>query len=249
MKLSIIIPYYNLLEHTKKLFEVLEPQLDNEVEVIIVDDGCNEKELDSLKATVIHLKDNSGGPSKPRNIGIDNSIGEYIAFIDADDMITEDYISEIKKKIEEKNDIIYLSWKSNKHNVVVKDKPPLWNPTVWSKVYSRKLIGDIRFEEDKNYAEDKLFNDKIKPETSSVIEKQIYIYNDEREGSLSKGGYRKVFRLIFTLVGIHYSIIGLVLLIMSIFKTNGIYLTLAITLFLLASALVTVGNTVFRPKD
>ena len=100
MKLSIIIPYYKVLDHIKKLFEVLEPQLDDEVEVIIVDDGCNEKELDKLKAKVIHLESNSGGAGKPRNVGIENSTGEYIAFIDADDMITSDYVSEIKKKIE-----------------------------------------------------------------------------------------------------------------------------------------------------
>ena len=46
MKLTIIIPYYNVLDHIKRLFTVLEPQLDDEVEVIIVDDGCNEKEIE-----------------------------------------------------------------------------------------------------------------------------------------------------------------------------------------------------------
>ena len=184
MKLSIIIPYYKVLDHIKELMKVLEPQLDNEVEVIIVDDGCNEKELDKFKAKVIHLDTNSGGAGKPRNVGIENSTGKYIAFIDADDMITKDYISEIKKKVKEDKDIIYLSWKSKKHNVVVKDKPPFWNPTVWSKVYKRELIGNLRFKEDINYAEDKKFNDKIKPKTSSNIEKQIYIYNDKAEGSL-----------------------------------------------------------------
>ena len=218
MKLSIIIPYYKALENIKKLFEVLGPQLDKDVEVIIVDDGCNEKELDKLNARVIHLDTNSGGPCKPRNIGIENSTGKYISFIDCDDTVTDDYISEIKKKIEEDNDIIYLSWKSNKHNVVVKDKPPFWNPTVWSKVYKRELIGDIRFDEDINYAEDKKFNDKIKPKTSSNIEKQIYIYNDKTEGSLSKKGVKKTLIIVFTFVTIHYIIIGLIIYLLIHFK-------------------------------
>ena len=52
-----------------------------------------------LKAKVIHLETNSGGAGKPRNVGIENSTGKYIAFIDSDDMITEDYISLIKYKI------------------------------------------------------------------------------------------------------------------------------------------------------
>ena len=213
MKLSIIIPYYKALEKIKKLFEVLGPQLDKDVEVIIVDDGCNEKELDKLNAKVIHLDTNSGGAGKPRNVGIEKSTGKYIAFIDADDMVTEDYISEIKNKIKENKDIIYLSWKSDKHNVVVKDKPPFWNPTVWSKVYKRELIGDLRFEEDINYAEDKKFNDKIKPKSSSVIEKQIYLYNIKSEESLSKKGVKKTLIIVFTCITIHYITLGLIALI------------------------------------
>ena len=74
--LSIITPYYNRLEYIKKLAEVLEPQLDQDVEWIIIDDGCNEKELDTLKATVYHLPTNSGGASVPRNVGLDNAKGE-----------------------------------------------------------------------------------------------------------------------------------------------------------------------------
>ena len=250
MKLSIIIPYYNVLDHIKRLFTVLEPQLDDEVEVIIVDDGCNEKELDSLKAKVIHLPTNSGGAGKPRNVGIENAKGKYITFIDADDMVTADYILEIKKKIEEDNDIIYLSWVSNKHDVVIDDKPPLWNPTVWSKVYKRDLIGDTRFEEVINYAEDKKFNDKIKPKTSSVINKQIYIYNMDVEGSLSKVGVKKTFRIIFTLVGIHYILIAIALLISKyIFDIKDIFLLLSIFLTILGIVFIIIGNTVFKPRD
>jgi glycosyltransferase involved in cell wall biosynthesis len=217
MKLSIIIPYYEVLEHIKKLFEVLEPQLDKDVEVIIVDDGCHEKELDKLNAKVIHLETNSGGAGVPRNVGIEHAKGKYIAFIDADDMVTDDYISEIKKKIKEDKDIIYLSWKSEKHNVVVKDKPPVWNPTVWSKVYKRELIGDLRFR-DINFAEDKYFNDKIKPESCTSIEKQIYIYNNTREESLSRGGVKKTLTLIFTLISIHYTIIFLIIIAIILLK-------------------------------
>lgn len=213
MKLSIIIPYYKVLDKTKELMKVLEPQLDKDVEVIIVDDGCNEKELDKFNAKVIHLNNNSGGAGKPRNIGIENSTGKYIAFIDADDMVTNDYVSEIKNKIKEDKDIIYLSWKSKKHNVVVKDKPPFWNPTVWSKVYKRELIGNLRFKEDINYAEDKNFNDKIKPSSSTYIEKQIYLYNYGREESLSKRGVKKTLIIVFTFITLHYITLAIIALI------------------------------------
>ena len=249
MKLTIIIPYYNVLDHIKRLFTVLEPQLDDDVEVIIVDDGCNEKELDNLKARVIHLETNSGGAGKPRNVGIENAKGKYIAFIDADDMVTADYISEIKKKIVEDKDIIYLSWVSNKHDVVVTDKPPMWNPTVWSKVYKRELIGDTRFEEVINYAEDKKFNDMIKPKTSSFVDKQVYVYNNDREGSLSKVGVKKTFRIIFTLVGIHYiSLALLILLGILLFSMKAFFLLISVILLITGTILIILGNTIFKIK-
>ena len=56
MRLTIITPYYKTYEYTQELAKVLEPQLNDNIEWIIVDDGCNEKRLDSFKAKVIHLK-------------------------------------------------------------------------------------------------------------------------------------------------------------------------------------------------
>lgn len=186
MKLSIITPYYNTLEYTLKLAEVLEPQLTNEIEWIIVDDGCHEEKLDSLKAKVIHLQKNSGGASKPRNTGLDNATGEYIGFIDSDDLVTEDYIQTILDNLGE--DIVFISWKSKKHNIVIKDKPPRWNCSVWSRVYKREIIGKIRFDEELKLAEDWKFNQRIRYRTHKSIKKQIYIYNNGRKGSLINGG-------------------------------------------------------------
>ena len=92
MRLSIITPYYNTLKYTLRLAEILQPQLTKEIEWIIVDDGCNEKALDNLKAKVIHLPNNSGGASRPRNVALDIAKGDYIAFIDSDDIVRHDYI-------------------------------------------------------------------------------------------------------------------------------------------------------------
>jgi glycosyltransferase involved in cell wall biosynthesis len=95
MLLSIITPYYKTLEYTKRLAKVLEPQLTDDIEWIIVDDGCNEKSLDSLKAKVIHLPTNSNGASRPRNVGLDIATGKYITFIDSDDYVLDNYIEKI----------------------------------------------------------------------------------------------------------------------------------------------------------
>lgn len=186
--LSIIIPYYNTLKEIKELLSVLEPQLNDNVEVIIVDDGCNEKELEKFNATVIHLPFNSGGASVPRNVGLDVAKGDYITFIDSDDMITNNYIKKITNKIKKNPDIIFISWKGNNHNVLIYEYPPKWNCSVWCRVYKREIIGNTRFREDLKLAEDWAFNQEIKFNSHLSIKEQIYFYNSGREGSLTTGG-------------------------------------------------------------
>lgn len=186
MLLSIITPYYRTLKEIKKIAEILEPQLDNDIEWIIIDDGCSETELNKLNATILHLPFNSGGASVPRNAGLDIAQGKYIAFIDSDDMITEDYIKEIRKKITKEPDIIYLSWKSQVHSIIMENLPPKWNCSVWCRVYKRDVIGDVRFKPYLKLAEDFIFVSNIKPKTSLSIKKQIYLYDCQRKGSLTR---------------------------------------------------------------
>ena len=184
MQLSIITPYYKTLEYTLKLSKVLEPQLTDDIEWIIIDDGCNEKKLDNLKAKVIHLKENSGTASKPRNVGLDIAKGEYIAFIDSDDIVMNNYVKKILFKTRKQPDIIYLSWKSKVHDIKIITRPSKWNCAVWCRVYKRELIGGTRFDEKLREAEDWVFNQKVKPKTSLIIREQIYIYNNGRKGSI-----------------------------------------------------------------
>lgn len=189
--ISIIIPYYNTYDYTVKLLYELEKQITNDIEVIVVDDHSDmvlpiNYEKPWLK--YIRLPKNSNGASKPRNIGLEQAEGKYIAFIDSDDMVTDDYIREIKKAIEENTDIIYLSWKMQKSRIIMRKEPPKWNCSVWCRVYKREIIGKVRFREDLRIAEDWQFNHDLKPKTSTCIEKVIYIYNSGRKGSIMSGG-------------------------------------------------------------
>lgn len=190
MKLSIIIPYYNTLKETKKLMDKLIPQLNDNVEIIIIDDGCHEEELDkhvSKNIRVLHRVVNSGVAGVPRNLGLKEAKGEYIAFIDSDDDVIEDYIEKILHKTQSNPDIIFLSWKSIKQTILMTTKPPQWNCAVWCRVYHRRIIGNIRFDENLKKAEDWKFNQAIKYKTSVCIRKPIYLYNWGRKGSLTNG--------------------------------------------------------------
>ena len=186
MKLSIIIPYYKALKYTKELMKVLEPQLTDDVEIIIVDDGCNEKALDKFKAKVIHLEKNSGSASTPRNVGIDNSSGENIVFVDADDMVTDDFVKVLLDKINNESfDYCLFSWHYNGEDIIIEDEPPAWNTSACNCIYKRYLIGNERFNPDIRIGEDGEFNSRVRRGKKANITKVLYYYNTTNPNSVT----------------------------------------------------------------
>ncbi len=186
MKLTIITPYYDTFDYTLALASNLIPQLNEEVEWIIVDDGCDEKRLDKLGVKIIHLRKNSGNASIPRNVGLDNAQGEYITFIDSDDLVSTNYIDKIMNKIEnDPFDYCYISWRTKDHFHVIKEEPPEWNTCVWNCIYNRKIIGKNRFDPNRNLGEDTEFNKQVRKGKRANIEDIIYFYNWKRPNSIS----------------------------------------------------------------
>ena len=171
VKLSIIIPYYKTFEMTARLLGGLWEQLTDDVEVIVVDDGCNETFLDMFEydIKVIHLKEN-GGVSKARNIGIKEAQGEYIAFIDSDDMVTMDYVEQLLKTIKEHNeDMIIFNWLDITTNEVV-IKPQ--NPAIWKAIYKKDIIP--LFDETLRVREDYFFNKALENKNPSKSHRHTY---------------------------------------------------------------------------
>ena len=174
IKLSIIIPYYDRPKYIKRLLEVLEPQLTNETELIIVDD-CSPIPLDY---PCIRLNENSGSASIPRNVGLDKAKGKYIAFIDSDDSVSDDYIETILNKTKEEWDYCFISWKTSTNTIIIKDNPPNWNCCVWNCIYKKEIIGNERFNPNLRIAEDYDFNIRVRKGKKANIEKVLYYYNE-----------------------------------------------------------------------
>lgn len=166
MKLSIIIPYYNAGEYTDELLDRLAPQITEDVEVIIVDDGSKKAYKTEYEWAKVIRKRN-GGCATARNRGLKEAKGDYIAFIDADDMVPEYFIKKLLKKAEGGYDVIDFSWKSldtrgNQHNyVLLSDAERLPNPSVCTRAFKRSFIGDVRFNEKKDSTEDEDFSRKL----------------------------------------------------------------------------------------
>lgn len=184
--ISIITPYYNTLQQTKELAEKLKPQLNDNIQWIIVDDGCHEQELDNLPATVIHLEKNSGCAGIPRNYGLDAAKGKYITFIDSDDMISSKFIEKITDKINNSDfDYCFMSWKKQGgYYIDVTNGRPEWNCSVWGVVYKKEIIGDNRFNE-KRIAEDYDFNQAVLKGKEERITDCLYVYRTHENGIMA----------------------------------------------------------------
>lgn len=112
-KISIIIPCYNmgnfLLEAIESVEKVYDPAIH---EVIIVDDGSNESlTLEIIAGIKKHrvITQKNGGLANARNTGISNSKGKYLLFLDADNLLTNGYLS-VGAEILDQNakvDIVY----------------------------------------------------------------------------------------------------------------------------------------------
>lgn len=211
MKLSIIIPFYNTQDYTDELLKVLEPQIKGhiyrDVEVILIDDGSNPAFEDHFGWLNV-LRQENQGPAIARNTGIENALGDYIQFIDSDDMVSEDFVEKILKKIPKGNDLIEFSWKSlSDYRFNCKLNGPNDRdsfPGVVLRTFKRSYIGKKRFSIYKDATEDEDFSRQLgylyKNPTVSVIPEYLYFYRSDVEGSNVKSfkdGLKNTKRIVY----------------------------------------------------
>ncbi|MEW6003088.1 MAG: glycosyltransferase family 2 protein [Nitrospirota bacterium] len=98
---SAIVPVFNCERYICEAIDSIFLQTYKNIEIIVVDDGSTDQTkevvLDRYKRKIRFLEQPNSGPSRARNLGILNSKGEYIAFLDADDIWEPD---KIRKQIQ-----------------------------------------------------------------------------------------------------------------------------------------------------
>lgn len=199
MKLSIIIPAYNAEPYLGELVACLQDQIpsDKSVEVLIIDDGSSQPVKYTAKWLKVIREDNQG-VSTARNLGIDKAKGDYISFIDADDLVPDYYVEKLLEKTKDEPDVIELSWKSlttDNWNITQKlrsENDRLPNPSVCTRCFKKSYIGDVRFNTKKDSTEDEDFCRKmgyLDPESKfkrAVITDFMYFYRDNVSMSKTK---------------------------------------------------------------
>ncbi len=203
-KLSVVVIAYNNELYIEEALESLHEQTFEDMEVIVVDDASTDRtgELidnfiaDKPKFKVIHLQNNSGGCSVPRNTGIAHSSGEYVMFLDGDDWYTVDACEKMVAAIERTgSDIVagqvirtntYEIWYYNqiysreRTNINIREFSELiFDSLSVNKIYRRSFLDKhhLRFPEGIHY-EDIVFTGKayFLADSISIIPEPVYYW-------------------------------------------------------------------------
>ena len=163
---SVIIPCFNSEKTIYRTLLSVYLQTYNHIEVIVVDDGSTDRThnlIDEFKGkfnlNYIYIN-NSGGPAKPRNLGIYKSSGEFIALLDSDDWWLPNKLEICMNTIEMGYDVVC-------HNM-----------NIWSnnKFFFKKILKTNDFEYP---VKDQLLNKGNNIINSSIVFRKILIQNNK----------------------------------------------------------------------
>ena len=179
-KISIIVPVYNVAGYLKESIESIIKQTYKKLEIILVDDGstdqsgtiCDQYARTDDRIVVIHQKNQ--GISASRNAALELATGDYIGFVDSDDVIHPQMYQWLTEAIDEtgadvaichelafSGDFCDFSQITAYHIESVEDKRQVfahfmdsWTGPVnfaWNKLYRRELFCQVRFRENGGY--------------------------------------------------------------------------------------------------
>ena len=213
--ISIIVPIYNVSPYLRLCLESIEKQTCSHFEVLLINDGSRDNSKDICLEFVErdkrfkYIEQQNSGLSAARNTGILNATGEFITFIDGDDLIESNYLEELyHTALKNDSEIVVGSYKKfneedynyyihvfdyreehYKHrelidNIAQLEIRGIEFETSWGTLFHRRLFKNVLFPVGKNI-EDTRTNYKLYMESckTSYIHKDLYIYRI-RKGSL-----------------------------------------------------------------
>lgn len=203
---SIIIPVYNVNPYIYKCLDSVINQTYKNIEILLIDDGstdgseiiCDEYAANDSRIKVIHKE--NGGVSSARNIGLEISTGKYIIFVDADDIVSINYVTNLVSPLITGVDIVIdlpviISKKRrivsnikeingfsllNDYNKLFQTEYSLALQSPCGKIYKKQILNrnNLKFNINIKYGEDTVFNLNYYKYISSykLINKQSYFY-------------------------------------------------------------------------
>ncbi|MDY0339632.1 MAG: glycosyltransferase [Coriobacteriia bacterium] len=217
--LSVVVPVYNALEHLADCIDSILGQSFGDLEVLLVDDGstdgsselCDEYTERDSRVRVFHRK--NGGPSAARNCGLSAAVGQYVQFVDSDDLLRVDACALLVRAIEEAGaDLVVCQ--ASVVDASMREIAQITTPAaglyavedllrslgrtskatllhyVWNKCYRMSVVesAGLEFDESVSLGEDFLFNSNYWKACSTVrvIENSLYMYCSRDSVGLSE---------------------------------------------------------------
>ena len=172
MKISVIVPVYNVSNYLNQCIQSILSQSFKDFELIVVDDGSTDDSLEKCERWVCNdnrinlIKQSNQGLSKARNSGIRVAKGDYLVFVDSDDWIEPDMFSNMVHFVETQHaDIVvcrgqiveangtisrYVGYDSfeimtgvEATKEILKDEK--MQSYAWNKIYKRELFDGIEY--------------------------------------------------------------------------------------------------------
>lgn len=207
MKLSIIVPVYNLEKYISKTLDSLENiDFPFQYEIIVVNDGSIDmtskileqysKQYDNINVITI----SNGGVSNARNQGLSMATGEYVTFVDGDDTVERPFFRQAIYELDHNDyDFVQCNYRTIKIDlseqysqfveckVISKDKSDMLerflsnqktiHNTVWGKVFRHSTIRGLKFDTTLSVAEDQKYVFDIILRASSIALLECIGYN------------------------------------------------------------------------
>lgn len=212
----MILPIYNAERTLNRAIDSIIAQTIGfkNIELILIDDKSTDKSPEIIKQYLhydnvkpIFLKENSGSPSKPRNIAIKKVTAPYLMFMDNDDKLSPDYCETLYNAIIEENvdiitcgysynflDGVYAKPTSSKKRIEFKQITHSGGP-MWASIFKTKFVQDNDIKCPYTLSEDGYFTIVAYTKANKVIrlpEYYGYIHTVESEGAQSLGHTSKI---------------------------------------------------------
>lgn len=203
---SVIVPVYNVAEYIRQCMDAMLPQLGDDVQLILVDDGsidgsgeiCDEYED---RALVIHQQNR--GVAGARNAGLKAAQGEYLVWVDPDDWVAANWMQRIREGTADGADMLLFDYRAWENGTVAEcrygresgrqsvervledvERDLTLTSALWNKVIRRERFEGIWFDEGLRLLEDYDVLHKVMMRMEHIVylPEALYEYRIRGEG-------------------------------------------------------------------
>lgn len=201
MRLSILVPAYNVEGWVTRCLDSIFNLDVPSVEVVVVDDGSSDatyRVIEEYARQHVNLRlfhKHNEGVGAARNYLLDKACGEFIWFVDSDDYIAEGALRHILSELNSTIDLLSVSYNGGvftpfEGSAIEYIQKGYINGYLWTKIIRRSVIEDahIRFDPQRYSQEDWFFLMQVYPLLGNIkqITLQAYVYCDDNENSVMR---------------------------------------------------------------